>query len=120
MVRATGLHSDVDCRIAAINAVVRAFVRGFHDIGAMLRQNSCQSVQRAGVIGKMDPQANKAAILYQTTLDDAGKQGDVDIASAHQQGYSLSGQRNLTLEESVYGRCSCSLSSGFLALLQKR
>ena len=84
--RAPGFHRDIDGGLSQIYAVVGAVIGGFHDIRPMIRENSGKPVKRAGIVGKVDAQADQAAILHQAALDDARQQVHVDVAAADQDG----------------------------------
>src|SRR5208282_3255046 len=65
------LHGDVDGRVAKIHSVVGAVVGGFNDVGAMVGQNSREAVERAGIVGQVNAQANEASVFHQAAFDDA-------------------------------------------------
>src|SRR5579863_7003964 len=54
------------------------------------------------MIGQVDAQPNKPAVLHQASLDDAREQGDVDIPAADEDSYFLAAEMNLVLQH-----CSC-------------
>src|SRR5206468_9431798 len=59
VIGAAGLHGYVNRCITEVDAVVSAVIRGFDDVGAVLRENSRQAVQCAGIVRKVDTQANQ-------------------------------------------------------------
>ena len=82
MGRAFGFHGDVDGGIAEIDAVIGAIIRGLDDVGAMVGEDSGQAMQRAGIVRKMNAQANQATVFDQAALYDPREQCDVDVAAA--------------------------------------
>lgn len=71
VVGTAGFHGDIDGGIAEIDAVVGAIIGGFDDVGAMVGEDSGEAVQRAGIVGQMNPEADQASVFDQATLDDA-------------------------------------------------
>lgn len=51
--------------------MVSAVVIRLDDIGAMLRQNRCEAIERAGIIGKVNAQPHQTSIFDEAALDDA-------------------------------------------------
>src|SRR5215469_7206284 len=81
VIRTACLHRYIDGRVAEIDSVIRPIISSLYDIGAVFRENSGQFMERAGIVRKMNPQANQSPVFHQAALDNAGKQGDVDVAA---------------------------------------
>ena len=116
----SGFHRDVDGGVAQVDAVVGAVVSGLDDVGAMIGEDSGEAVQRAGIVGQVNAQANQASIFHQAALDDAREQGDVDIAAADEDGDSLPLQRQLAVQHGGNSGSSGAFRQGFLALQQQK
>ena len=71
MIRPAGFHGDFDRGLTQAHAVVSAVVVRLDDIGAMLRQNRCEAIKRAGIIGQVNAQAHQTSIFDEAALDDA-------------------------------------------------
>jgi hypothetical protein len=61
-------------------------VEGVYDVGAVFGDELGEIGEGAGLIEEMDAEADETAILHEAALDDARKQGDVDVAAADQDG----------------------------------
>src|SRR5580698_1675097 len=99
VIEAASFEGHIDDGVTEVDAVVGAIVRGLHDVGAGIGDDFRELMQRTGAIGEVDSQAGTAAVLDQAALDDFGKQADVDVASADEDGGSLSVERGLALEQ---------------------
>src|SRR5579872_7059809 len=119
MVRAAGFHGDIDRRIAEIHAVVRAVVRSFNDVGAVLRQNACESMKSTGIIRQMDAKAHQSPIFHQAALHDSREQADIDVSATDQHCNSFAAERGLAVDKSCNGRGTGAFGQSFFALQQK-
>ena len=88
----SSFHRDVNGRVAKVHAVIGAVVGSLDYVGAVLRQNSSQAVQRARIIRQVDAEADQAAILHQAAFHDSREQADVNIPAADQNRNFLSAQ----------------------------
>ena len=79
---ATGLEGDVDGGVAEVDAVVGAVVERVDDVGAVVGDQLGQLGEGSGFVEQVDAQADQAAVLDETALDDAAEEGDVDVAAA--------------------------------------
>src|ERR1700722_1763085 len=98
VVGTTRFHGDVDGCVSEVDVVVGAVVGSFDNVGAMLGENSSEPVQGSGIVGEMDAQTHQAAIFHQAAFDDAGEQGDINVAAAYQYGHALAGEREFAIQ----------------------
>jgi hypothetical protein len=120
VIRTACFHGDVDGGVTKIHTVVGAVVSGLYDIGAMVRQDSSQLVQSAGIVRKVDSQSYEASIFHQAALDDPREQGDIDIASADEHSDALALQGKLSVQDRRDGGCASAFCEGLFTLKQQK
>ena len=97
MVGTARFHRDIDGGVTEIYSMIGAVVRSFDDVGAVVGQNTGETVQRSGIVGQVDAETHEASIFDKAALDDAREQRDVDIAAADQNCRALSFHRQLVI-----------------------
>ena len=91
-------EGDINYGIAEVHSIMGAVVRGLHDIGAGIGDDARERMEGTGPVGEVNAEAGAPTVFDETTLDDPGKQADIDVASADKDGGALAVQRSLVLE----------------------
>ncbi|SPP64145.1 hypothetical protein NITLEN_100015 [Nitrospira lenta] len=118
MIAAARFHGDIDGGFVQAHAIVRAVIRGLHDIGARLGNNRRQPLQRAGIVRQQHAQAQAPSIPHHPLLDNSRQQIDVKIAAGHQHCDVLTAIPHFILEDSGQRHGARPFRHGFLALQQ--
>ena len=120
MIISSRFEGDIDHGVAKVYSIVGAVVSRLHDVGSGISDDARERMERAGTVGEVNAQAGAAAVFHQAALDNPGKQADVDVASANQDGGALAIQRSLVLEQGCESYCARALGQRFFAFQEDK
>ncbi len=81
MLKIAGFNAEAEEAIGDVHIQVGAVVVNAGDVGAGGGDDAGNFRELAGLIGKGDGDVGGTALHFKTTFDDAGEDGDVDVAA---------------------------------------